>query len=179
MGGFIHVLSAARVHIAPVGAAWAVTAGRMMGSDCDRLAGEFTAGLRQIGRPEALLQAMHGAQTAQGIDDVEGLFLVRARQVLGVSAPVVVTRDLHANITRAMVDNATAIVGYHTYPHIDLYETGVKAARLLLRILVGEVAPVMAFRRLPMIVPAENMQTTNGPMHRLSAARSWSKATGH
>ncbi|MBP1779685.1 MAG: hypothetical protein H6Q86_5696, partial [candidate division NC10 bacterium] len=90
-----------------------------------------------------------------------------ARRVLGDAAPIVVTLDLHANVTCAMVEHATAIVGYHTYPHIDLYETGVKAARLLLRTLAGRVSPAMAFRKLPMIVPAENMQTTRGPMHRL------------
>jgi microcystin degradation protein MlrC len=167
MGGFIDVLSAARVRMAPVCAAWAVTAGRMVRSDCDRLSREFTARLARIIRPEALLLAMHGAQTAQGMDDVEGVFLARARRVLGASVPIVVTLDLHANVTRTMVENATAFVGYHTYPHVDFYETGVKAARLLLRTLAGEVAPRMAFRKLPMIVPAENMQTTGGPMHRL------------
>ena len=167
MGGFIDVLSAARIRIAPICAAWAVTAGRMLRPDCNRLAHEFTAGLARISRPEALLLAMHGAQTAQGIDDVEGLFLAGARRVLGASVPIVVTLDLHANVTRAMVENATAIVGYRSYPHIDCYETGVRAARLLLRTLAGEVTPVMAFRKLPMIVPAENMQTTRGPMHRL------------
>jgi microcystin degradation protein MlrC len=110
---------------------------------------------------------MHGAQTAEGVDDVEGALLSIARGVLGDAVPIVVTLDLHANVTRAMVEQATAIVGYHTYAHVDLYETGVKAARLLLRKLAGTVRPVMAFRKLPMIVPAENMQTTSGPMHRL------------
>jgi microcystin degradation protein MlrC len=66
-----------------------------------------------------------------------------------------------------MVGAASAIVGYQTYPHIDMFETGARAARLALRILSGEVRPAMAFRKLPLIVPAENMQTTSGPMHRL------------
>jgi microcystin degradation protein MlrC len=167
MGGFIDVLAAARIRMAPICAAWAVTGGRMVRSDCDRLIREVTAGLARIRRPEALLLAMHGAQTAQGIDDVEGLLLARARQLLGPSVPIVVTLDLHANITRAMVENATAIVGYRTYPHLDFNETGVRAARLLLRILADKVTPVMAFCKLPMIVPAENMQTTSGPMYRL------------
>jgi microcystin degradation protein MlrC len=69
-----------------------------------------------------------------------------------------------------MVEHATAIAGYHTYPHVDLYETGCKAARLLLRILAGEVSPAMRFRKIPMIVPAENMQSTSGPFARLIEA---------
>ena len=167
MGGFIDVLSAARVRMAPVCAAWAITAGRMVRKDYDQLAGEFERHLTRVRRPTALLFAMHGAQTAEGVDDVESALLARARRVLGERVPIVVTLDLHANVTRAMIQNATAIVGYHTYPHVDLYETGVKAADLLLRTLAGKVRPVMTFRKLPMIVPAENMQTTSGPMHRL------------
>jgi microcystin degradation protein MlrC len=167
MGGFIDVLSAARVRMAPVCAAWAITAGRMVRRDYERLAGEFERHLARVRRPTALLLAMHGAQTAEGVDDVEGSLLAIARRVLGDTVPIVVTLDLHANVTRAMVEHATAIVGYHTYPHVDLYETGVKAAHLLLRTLAGKVRPVMRFRKLPMIVPAENMQTTSGPMHRL------------
>ncbi len=167
MGGFIDVLSAARVRVAPVCAAWAITAGRMMRGDCERLACEFEERLAEVRRPTALLMAMHGAQTADGVDDVEGELLARARRVLGERVPIVVTLDLHANVTHAIASHATVLVGYHTYPHIDLCETGVKAARLLLRTLAGQVSPVMAFRKLPMILPAENMQTTHGPMHRL------------
>jgi len=167
MGGFIDVLSAAHVRVAPVCAAWAITAGRMLRRDFERLAREFEERLAQVWRPTALLIAMHGAQTAEGVDDVEGALLARARRVLGERVPIVVTLDLHANVTHAMAAHATALVGYHTYPHIDLYETGVKAARLLLRALAGRVSPAMAFRKLPMILPAENMQTTRGPMHRL------------
>jgi microcystin degradation protein MlrC len=68
-----------------------------------------------------------------------------------------------------MVERATAIVGYHTYPHIDMYETGQKAAKLLLNTLFGKVRPAMAWRKLPLIVNAENQQTSHGPARRLFA----------
>ena len=167
MGGFIDALTAARMPIAPVCAAWAITAGRMIREDFDRLARGFERQLARVRKPDALLLALHGAQTAEGVDDVAGALLASARRVLGGAVPIVVTLDLHANVTCAIATQATALVGYHTYPHIDLYETGVKAARLLLQTLAGRASPVMAFRKLPMIVPAENMQTTSGPMHRL------------
>ena len=95
---------------------------------------------------------MHGAQTAEGADDVEGALLRRVRARLGPDKPVGVTLDLHANITAAMVDHATYLVGYHTYPHVDMYEVGQKAARILLRTLRGEIEPVMAYRKLPLII---------------------------
>ncbi len=167
MGGFIAALERAGVSIAPACAAWAITANRVVRADFDRLVSEFWARLKKLKRPSALLFAMHGAQTAEGVDDVEGYLLGKVRQLLGSNIPIVVTLDLHANVTCHMVEMADAICGYHTYPHVDMYETGVKAANLALRIVRRELNPVMGFRKLPLIVPAENMQTTSGPMHRL------------
>lgn len=169
MGGFIDVLSKARVEIIPVCAAWAITANRLVRADFERLAGEFSAALSKT-RPDALLLAMHGAQTAEGEDDVEGHMLQRARSIMGPVKPIIMTLDLHANITAAMVERTSAIIGYHTYPHVDMFETGQKAARLMLRTIRGEVQPAMAFRKLPLILPAENCQTHRGPMHKLIRA---------
>jgi microcystin degradation protein MlrC len=167
MGGFLEALAQARKRAAPVCAAWAITANRMVREDFERLLSEFATHLSDLRRPEALLLAMHGAQTAEGEDDVEGRILAEARRVLGDKTPIVVTLDLHANVTRRMTELADVLAGYHTYPHIDMYETGLKAARIALRILSGEARPALAFRKLPLIVPAENMQTTSGPMRRL------------
>ena len=166
MGGFIDVLKKSRAEIVPVCAAWAITANRLVRADFERLAGEFESSLRQA-RPDALLLAMHGAQTAEGEDDVEGFILQRARSILGPDKPIVLSLDLHANITRRMVDLASAIVGYHTYPHVDMFETGQKAARIMLRIVKGELQPRMACRKLPLILQAENSQTSSGPMQQI------------
>ena len=178
MGGFIEILTKARKQIAPVCTAWAITANRLLRPDFDRLTGEFAANLAAVGKPEGLLLAMHGAQTAEGADDVEGYVLGLAREILGPDIPIVLTLDLHANVTQAMVDRATAIVGYHTYPHIDMYETGQKAAKLLLATLSGKVRPAMAWRKLPLIVNAENQQTSHGPARRLFARAEALEASG-
>jgi microcystin degradation protein MlrC len=169
MGGFIEVLTKARQQIAPVCAAWAITANRLVRADFKRLVDEFAEQLAAAGKVDGLLLAMHGAQTAEGADDVEGQVLGQAREVLGTNVPIIVTLDLHANITRAMIERATAIVGYHTYPHIDMYETGQKAAKLMLKTLAGKVRPAMAWRKLPLIVNAENQQTAHGPARKLFA----------
>jgi microcystin degradation protein MlrC len=179
MGGFLNILRGAKDHIdvVPVCAAWAITANRLLRADFERLLREFESGLRRA-NPDALLLAMHGAQTAEGEDDVEGCVLSIARGILGPDRPIVLTLDLHANITARMVSQASAIVGYHTYPHIDMFETGQKAARLLLRMLQGEARPTMAFRKLPLIIPAENSQTYRGPMHKLIQAAQKLEAAG-
>ncbi|MBK9169922.1 MAG: M81 family metallopeptidase [Bryobacterales bacterium] len=170
MGAFLDVLSAAGVEIVPVVAAWAITANRMLRADFARLADETLGRLRAAGPVDMLLFALHGAQSAEGAEDAEGALLSRARELLGPSVPIVVTLDLHANVTRAMVTHATAIVGYKTYPHVDMYETGTAAAHLALAAARGQSHPAMAFVKLPLIVPAENMQTTAGPMAELVAA---------
>ncbi|MEJ7609243.1 MAG: M81 family metallopeptidase [Bryobacteraceae bacterium] len=177
MGGFISVLSTAGVTIAPVCAAWAITANRLIRPDFERLAGRFEQELTAA-NADALLFALHGAQTAEGEDDVEGYLLGRARAVLGADKPIVVTFDLHANITQAMVERSNAIVGYHTYPHVDMFETGAKAGRLLMQILVGKAKPAMAYRKLPLIVPAENASTCRGRMHKLIGAAQKLEETG-
>ena len=163
-GGFLDVLDKERVESVPVCAAWAITANRCLPKDFEKLVGNFRKRLKPA---DGLLLAMHGSQTAEGVDDVEGHVLGVAREVLGPDIPIVLTLDLHGNITRAMVERATAIVGYHTYPHIDMFETGQKAARLMLRILRGHSNPTMAFRKLPLLLVAENAQTYSGPMGRL------------
>src|SRR4051812_3770926 len=177
MGGFIDILRERSAQIAPVCAAWAITANRLVRADYERLAGSFQQHLREA-NADALLFALHGAQTAEGEDDVEGDLLDRARETLGPDKPIVVTLDLHANVTRRMVDRADAIVGYHTYPHVDMFETGQKAARLLMKILDGSLKPTVAMRKLPLIVPAENCQTYRGPMHELMESARAAEATG-
>ncbi len=176
-GGFIHELLRNGRAIAPVCAAWAITAGRMVSADFALLAGEFADALAQAD-PEGLLLSMHGAQTAEGVDDVEGHLLARAREVLGPDKPIVVTLDLHANVTEAMTRLSTAIVGYHTYPHIDMFEVGVRAASIMLRTLDGKCKPTMRWRKLPLLVQAENSDTDRGPMHKLVARAEALEAAG-
>jgi len=63
-----------------------------------------------------------------------------------------------------MVREATAFVAYQTHPHVDFLDTGVRAMRLLARTLRGEIQPVMAHRKLPMIAPPEQHNTSRPPM---------------
>ena len=174
LGGFMSCLAEAGAEALPVGAAWAMTANRLVRADFERLAGEFIARLVEAPEPDALLFSLHGAQAAEGEDDVAGYLLGECRRILGHDRPIVATFDLHANVTRAAVEAADAVVGYHTYPHVDMFEVGDKAARLALGTLEGAISPVMAFRKIPLIVPPENMQTTSGPMASLvRQAEAW------
>jgi microcystin degradation protein MlrC len=99
---------------------------------------------------DAVLLDLHGAMVTESSDDGEGELLRRIRRV-APDTPVAVALDFHTNLTAAMVENATVITGYRTYPHVDMYETGERAGRTLLRALNGEAAPRMAWGALPMM----------------------------
>lgn len=119
---------------------------------------------------DGVLMVMHGAMSAEGYDDATGDVLQRVRQIIGPRTPLMATLDLHANITRLMCEAADGLVGYLTFPHIDLYETGARGMHLLLDAATGRVKPVTLMAKLAMIIPAENAQTTHGVIHDLLQA---------
>lgn len=88
-------------------------------------------GLAAAGRVDGLYLDLHGAMVTESIEDAEGEFLGRLRARFGTRLPVVASLDLHANLTPAMMRRADALVGYRTYPHVDMAETGARAAALL------------------------------------------------
>ncbi|MFO0871809.1 MAG: M81 family metallopeptidase [Pirellulales bacterium] len=125
----------------------------------DWLASEFAAALGRAGPVDAVLLALHGAMAAAGHSDVEGEILALVRQQIGPTVPLVATLDLHANITPAMVAMADALVLYHTAPHVDVYQTGERGARVLQRILCEGARPTTAFQKIPAALPAERANT--------------------
>jgi microcystin degradation protein MlrC len=113
----------------------------------------------------AILLALHGAMVTQGDDDGEGRLLEDLRATVGPALPIVVTLDLHANVTDRMARLANALISYRTYPHTDMRERGQEAAALTARAIQGEVRPVTAVARRAMVEGADHGRTgTNGPM---------------
>ena len=163
IGAFLDVLGGTPHQIAPLFAGWAMTAGLMSAATFDELLSIVRRRLSDAGPLDGLLLALHGSMCARGNDDCDGTSIEAARSIAG-NIPLVVTLDLHANLTAKITTLADAVVGYQCYPHTDMYETGISGAELLLKTLRQEISPVTAMRKLPLIVPAENMQTTHGPM---------------
>jgi microcystin degradation protein MlrC len=126
---------------------------------------------------DALFLELHGAMVAETTDDGEGTLLKRIR-AMRPDLPIAVALDLHTNLTAEMVENATVIAGYKTYPHIDIYETGRRAGSLLLRALKGEVRPVMTWRRLPLLAQTLRMGTDDQPMGDLIARAAAAERSG-
>ncbi|MEY8838172.1 M81 family metallopeptidase [Cribrihabitans sp. XS_ASV171] len=115
--------------------------------------------------------ALHGAMICGEEKDPEGALLARLREVVGPDMPIAASLDLHAHVSNRMVDAASILVGYETYPHVDAYETGSKAAALLVRAMRGEIEPVTRIRKYNAIVPVLGGATLSGaPMAQVAAA---------
>ena len=125
----------------------------------DAIVGAIRAGC------DAILLDLHGAMVSERFDDGEGELLRRIRAI-APDTPLAVALDLHGNITRQMIDAADVIVGFKTYPHIDMYETGIHAARLLFDWLEGSPRPHVAWTQPPLLSHTLRSATGAGAMQR-------------
>ena len=126
---------------------------------------------------DAILLDLHGAMVAHNSADGEGDLLVRLRAA-APGVPIGVALDLHANVTPAMVENADVIVGFKTYPHVDMYETGEHAGRLLLDLLAGRGRPAMRWHSLPLMAHTLRSASYTGAMQRAIDAARAAEASG-
>lgn len=127
---------------------------------------------------DAILLDLHGAMVAENALDGEGELLARIRTV-APHTPMCVALDLHGNVTQKMVDHADIIVSFKTYPHIDMYETGEHAGRLLLDWMRSGRRPVTRWVQLPLLSHTLRSNTTEGAMKEaVDAARAVERQPG-
>jgi microcystin degradation protein MlrC len=163
LGAFIDAAAARGDAITVAVNATANPSGTVDRAAYEQLAGSIVEAVR--GGCDAVLLDLHGAMVAQGIDDGEGELLRRIRAV-APDVPLAVALDLHGNITQAMVDAADVIVGFKTYPHVDMHETGAHAARLLADWLDGGPRPHVAWAQPPLLSHTLKSATGEGAMQR-------------
>ncbi|MBI5758372.1 MAG: M81 family metallopeptidase [Planctomycetales bacterium] len=166
-GGFIDGAARHGFELVPLLWCFAYPSGLIPRADYDSLKGEFLERLaqaKQSGPVDGVLLDLHGAMVVEGIDDGDGDFIESVRNAVGPECPIVVTFDLHGNHTARRVAAATAIIGFDTYPHVDMAERGREAADLIVRTIRGEIRPVMAFRQMPFFWSAAMQVTAHPPI---------------
>jgi microcystin degradation protein MlrC len=133
-----------------VGTAWgaASPSARVTSDAFERITTELVQRLRAALPVDAVYLDLHGAMVVETYDDGEGEVLRRVREAVGSRVPVVASLDLHANVTRAMIERADALVAYRTYPHVDMADTGARAARLLHQMLESGKRPEGSFHQM-------------------------------
>jgi microcystin degradation protein MlrC len=167
LAGIVATLGAeADVELVPTLWAHALPAGRVERRAFDCFKEIILSQARDI---DGVCLFLHGAMRAEGIDYCESELLAALRERLVPEVPITVAMDMHANIVEDMVRNADAIAAYHTAPHVDTFQTGERAARILLQVLHGHVRPEMAFAKIPMLLPGEMAQTSLDPMASMMA----------
>ena len=164
IGGALSVFDATSgVESVPTYSAFFITSGGTLADAAwQRIATEFLEGIRAAPPVDGIYFCMHGAMASEVELDPEGMLLEETRRIVGEKIPIVVSLDLHGILTDRMVENSDAIVAYHTYPHVDFFETGERAARLLLKIMAGEVNPVTAKVAIPALVRGDELITATG-----------------
>jgi microcystin degradation protein MlrC len=119
----------------------------------ESIAGRLLDDLAAARPVDAVYLCLHGAMVTESYEDGEGELLRRVRECVGTNIPIAVSLDLHSNTTQQMFDLSSALVAYHTYPHVDMAKTGERAAQLLDRILRTDTLPAKELRKPPFLIP--------------------------
>ena len=147
----------------PILIASSFPAGPIEQATFERVLAIMIAGLEAALPLDAAYICNHGAMTATHTFDPDGEIVTRVRQVVGPKTRIVMTLDLHANISEQMVAPCDIVVGYRTNPHVDMIERGEEAAFTLRRILAGLAEPKTTLVRLPLAPASINLLTNAGP----------------
>lgn len=148
-------------------AAW--PSGVITQATADVLLDRFEQDLRRAGSLDGMILNLHGAMVAEGISDIEAEVVSIARGVIG-DAPIVAVLDLHANPSARLLENLNGVTAYRTFPHVDMYERGFEAGRMLRRMAQAESTGKLLFRKLPFITSPLSQGTADSPMRRIMEA---------
>ncbi|QCI64436.1 M81 family metallopeptidase [Phreatobacter stygius] len=166
--GFMDVAIAAGHAIVPLSWSFAQPSGRVADSVFERASAYLLADIADAA-PDAVFLELHGAMTTETTEDAEGELLHRVRRLVGPDVPIVASLDLHANVTQLMVDNASFLSAYRTYPHIDWLQTGQRVGRWFDTVRAWGPKPARAFRQMPFLIPIASGCSMIEPMKGLYA----------
>ena len=161
IGGYLDLLSNEDIEIIVPLAAYAEPSAAVEDSAFESMATRICEAVAQ--GCDGIMLDLHGAMVTQSYHDGEGELLKRIREV-DRAVPVAVVLDFHANISHAICDNADIVIGYRTYPHVDNHECGIRAGKLLLKTLQGEIKPRTLWAHAPMLTHMIRQTPAKKPM---------------
>lgn len=163
IAGALEVLDAGGHDVVPLTWANAVPGSYVTEDAYERILGMIVDGLREAGSLDGVYLDLHGAMVAQHHHDGTGEVLRRVRETVGPDVPIAASLDIHSNTTETMARHADILVGHRTYPHLDMGETGGRAASYLLRMTAEGARPAKALRTLPFLIPLHEQCTLVEP----------------
>jgi microcystin degradation protein MlrC len=163
-GGFFKVLQEEGIEAVPVFAARAYAFGVVTTDAFAELVAQMLDELKAAGPIDGVLAAAHGFVFGETHRDGAGHWLSRVREMIGPEKPLIATLDPHTNLSPEMVRATDALVAYRTNPHVDQWETGERAARLMVRTLRGEIMPTQTAAFPPMAINILCQNTSESPL---------------
>jgi microcystin degradation protein MlrC len=178
VGGFLEAAEVEGFEPVPIVMGWATPAGPVADAVFDEVVAAISEGIQKQ-KPDGLLLALHGAMVTQSHPDADGEVLACLRHSSGPDFPIVVSLDLHGNVSFRLIESCQAVVAYRTYPHVDQRECGRRAASLMVRILRKEIDPRQALGKPPLIINIMAQETSREPMRSfMQAMRDLEKKPG-
>ncbi|MDJ0686017.1 MAG: M81 family metallopeptidase [Alphaproteobacteria bacterium] len=168
--GAVEALQIAGADLVPLSWCSATPSAHVTEEAYERIAGrmvELLAEAMEEAPLDGLFLDLHGAMVCEHLEDGEGALLSRIRALVGPDLPIVISLDLHANVTPEMVEHADLMEIYRHYPHTDMGETGARAARALVRIIESATRPAKAYRQAEFLIPLQWGCTFHDPAESL------------
>ena len=168
--GFVEGAAEAGYDIIPAIHAVATPKGAVESKAFELLCTRLIDGLRAIPHMDGILLALHGAMYTEEFPQADEEIVRRVRRAFGPDIPFVVTHDFHGNISPEIVEMTNVLITYQQCPHLDMRQRGVHAALLMGSILAGEVHPVQALVKPPMLWNLVFQNTYEEPLKSITDA---------
>jgi microcystin degradation protein MlrC len=163
--GVIAASSKLNLEIIPVLQAQASFLGSVERSSFEATLNELVDQIKNASpRFDGAILILHGAMVVDGYPLGDAEVAKRVRQAMGKDFPIVVTQDFHANVSQELLDNSTAVITYKEDPHLDPKDRGMQAATIIARTIRGEVKPVQAIVKPPMLLNIHFHNTFAAPL---------------
>jgi microcystin degradation protein MlrC len=176
MAGLLAAGERTGVELVPLFFAHAHPFGTITREAFEQLAGEMLDLLKAHGPWDGVLLGLHGAAVSEDDPDADGEILRRVRELVGPRVPIGAAHDMHANVSRQMIEHATVTTVYQTNPHLDARERALECADLIIRTVQGEIHPVQALEMPPLVVNILKQFTGDEPMRGLVEAAAAARA---
>jgi microcystin degradation protein MlrC len=163
IAGAITAMEEEGLEIVPLLHAYAVPGPMIARGVLDTLWRMVEEELAQVGHLDAVFVYPHGAAVSEDYPEMDGEWLRRLRQKVG-KIPLIGALDSHAIVAPSLLAEPEALLPFKTNPHVDAYERGYKATRILADRLRGKVEPVQRAAFSPMQINIEQQNTEGGPL---------------
>jgi microcystin degradation protein MlrC len=165
IGGFMEALGKSGLDVETVGSVAAWADGGMVSDEAFEWGLGIMLDILEKKPSDAVYLNLHGAGATDSHPDLEGDLIERIRKKVGPGVPIMITVDLHATLTPLWAKAADAVSVYRTYPHVDTQECGREIAWTMVKTLRGELRPVCAVKKIPLLIgPPLNVLPTEMPM---------------